>query len=56
MVTDYMIDKAWDKIKETTGIVKFDDTKILNDTDDKLPDYITLRNVVIFITCVIKWC
>ena len=42
MVNDYMLDKVLDKIKETIGIVKFDDTKILIDTNDKLPDYITL--------------
>ena len=36
-----MLDKVLDKIKETIGLVKFDDTKILIDTDDKLTDYIT---------------
>ena len=54
MVNDYMLDKVLDKIKETIGIVKFDNTKILIDTDDKLQDYITLKNVVILITCIIK--
>ena len=54
MINDYMLDKVLDKIKETKGIVKFDDTKILIHTDDKLSDYITLENVVILITCVIK--
>ena len=54
MVNDYTLDKVLDKIKETIGIVKFDDTKILIDTDDKLPDYITLKSFVILITCVIK--
>ena len=49
-----MLDKIIDKIKETIGIVKFDGTRILIDTDDKLPDYITFKNVVILITCVIK--
>ena len=34
MVNDYMLDKVLDKIKETICIVKFDDTKILIDTDD----------------------
>ena len=33
--------------------MKFDDIKILTDADDKLPDYITLKNVLI-LTCVIK--
>ena len=54
MVNDYILDKVSDKIKETISIVKFDDTKILMDTDDELPEYITLKNVVILITCVIK--
>ena len=36
-----MLDKVLDKIQETIGLVKFDDTKILIDTDDKLTDYIT---------------
>ena len=49
-----MLDKVLNKIKETRGIVKFDDTKILIDTHDKLPDYITLTNVVILITYIIK--
>ena len=33
---------------------KFGDTKTLIDTDDKLPDDITFKNVVIIITCIIK--
>ena len=53
-VSDYMLDKVLDKIKETIGIVKLVDTNILFDMDDKLPDYITLKNVVILITCIIK--
>ena len=46
-----MLDKVLDKIKEIIGIEKFDDTKILI---DKLPNKITLKNVVILIACVIK--
>ena len=34
MVNDYMLDKVLDEIKETICIAKFDDTKILIDTDD----------------------
>ena len=49
-----MLDKVLDKIKETIDIWKFDDTKILTDTNDKLPDYITLKNVRILITCIIN--
>ena len=35
-------------------IEKFDDTKILIDTDNKLSDGITLKRIVILMTCVIK--
>lgn len=38
-----MLNKVLNKIKETIGIAKFDNTKVLIDTDDKLPDYITLK-------------
>lgn len=33
---------------------KYDDTNILIDTDDKLLNYITLTNVVIIMTSVVK--
>ena len=49
-----MLDKVSDKIKETIGTIKFDVTKILIDTDDKLPEYITLSNVVMLMTWVVK--
>ena len=54
MVDDYMLDKILDKIKEIMGIEKFDDTKILIDSDDKMSDYITFKNVVILMTCIMK--
>ena len=54
MVYDYMVDKALDKIKERIGIDKFDDIKILIDTDNKVSDGITLKRVVILMTCIIK--
>ena len=40
--------------KEITSIEKFDDTKILIDTANKLPDDITFIKIVILLTCVIK--
>ena len=49
-----MLDKVLDKIKEGIGIEKFDNTKILIDTDNKLPDDITMKNIVIIIICIIK--
>ena len=36
----YMLDKALNKVKEI-NTEKFDNTKVLIDTDDKLQDYIT---------------
>ena len=36
------------------GIEKVDDTKMLIDTDHKLADEVTLKNIVILISCVIK--
>ena len=56
LVDDYMLDKVLKKhrVKEIIGVEKFDNTKILIDTDDELPDDITLKNVVISITYVIK--
>ena len=42
---DYILDKLLDKIKEIVGIGKFDDTKILIDTDDTLPYNITLKKL-----------
>ena len=44
MVNDYMLD----------NIKRIDDTKILINMDNELPDYMTLKNVVILITCIIK--
>ena len=55
MVDDHIINKVLDKIKEITGIEKFDNTKILIDSDDKLPDGITFKKVAILMTDVIKY-
>ena len=49
-----ILDKVLVKIKIKIGIGKFDDTKKLIDTDNKLADKITLKNIVILISCVIK--
>ena len=54
MVDDYILDKVLDKIKEIVGFEKFEDIKILIEADDKLLDDITLENVVILITWIIK--
>ena len=54
MADEYVLDKVLDNIKEIIGIEKFDDTEILMNTDDKLTNDITFKNVVILVTCVIK--
>ena len=54
MVDDYMLDNVLAKITEIIGIEKFDDTMTLIDTEYKLLHEITLKNVVIVMTCVTK--
>ena len=54
MIDDYVLDKVFGKIKEIIVIELFDDTKILIDTDDKLPGKITLEVVVRLMTCTIN--
>ena len=54
VIGDFVLDKVFEKIKEIIRIEKFDDTKTLIATDDKLPDDITLKNVVILMKCAIK--
>ena len=54
MVDDYMLDKALDRIKEIIELEKFDDTEILIHADDKLPDDITLKTVMMLMTYVTK--
>ena len=54
MVDDYMVDKVLEQIKKIIGIEKFDDIKILIETDDNLADDVTLKSVVILTTCVMK--
>ena len=55
MVDDcYMLDKLLDKVKQIVSTEKFDNTKILTDTDNKLLDDITSKNEVILATCVLK--
>ena len=53
MVDNYTLDKV-KKIKEIIGIEKIADSIMLVERDDKLPDDIILKNVVISITCIIK--
>ena len=54
MADDNILDKVLKEIKKLAGIKKFEDVKVLIDADDKFPDDIILKNVVILITCVIQ--
>ena len=54
LIDGYVLDEVLLKIKEIVGTEKFHDTIILIDTDDKPPHDVTLKNVVILITYVIK--
>ena len=49
----YLI-KYQTELKKIIDIEKFDDTKILIDTNDKFPNDITSKNAVILMTCFIK--
>ena len=49
-----MLDNVLFKITEIIGIEKFDDTMTLIDTKYKLLHEISLKNVVILMTCVTK--
>ena len=54
MTDYYMLNTVLGKIKVIIGINKFDDTKILIDTDNKLTDKVTLKNALMLKLCVIK--
>ena len=54
MADDNILDKVLKEIKKLAGIKEFEDVKVLIDADDKFPDDIILKNVVILITYVIK--
>ena len=54
MVDNNNLDKVLDKIKKIITIKKFDDAKTLIDTDYRLPDDITFKNIVALITYAIK--
>ena len=47
MVDDYMLNEVLEKIKEIIGIDKFNDSKILINTYDELPNDITLTIFVV---------
>ena len=49
-----MLNEILDKINLVIAIEAFDNTNILIDTNDKLPDHISLKDVIILITCIIK--
>ena len=54
MVDDYVWDKVLDRIRKIIDIEQFDNTKILIDGDDILPDDITLKNAIALMTSAIN--
>ena len=54
MIDDSVLNKRFDKIKKTIGIVYIDNTAVLIATGDKFPDGFTLENVVTLMTWAIK--
>ena len=54
MVEDYIQHRALSRIKVIVSIEEFDNTEILVDIDDKLPDNIMHKNVLILMTRIIK--
>ena len=54
MVDEYILEHMLEKSKEIKSIEKLDDTEILIDIDDTLGDEITLKNVVMIISCIMK--
>ena len=51
---DNILDKVLNIIKEALSNQKFDDTKILIDTDNKLSDDFTVKNIMNLITVLLK--
>ena len=54
LVYHYILNKVLEKIKMIKDTETFDNTKILIETDDKFAEDITLKNVVMLISFVIK--
>ena len=54
MVDDYVLNNVLDRVEKILGIEEFGNTKILFNTDDVLPDNITLKNAVVLLTSAIK--
>ena len=49
-----MLNEILDKINIVIAIEAFDNTNISIDTNDKLPDHISLKDLIILTTCNIK--
>ena len=54
MTDDYVVGNVLDKIEEIIGIEKIEDTQLLINTENKLPNETNFKKVVILLTCVIK--
>lgn len=53
IIDDNIFDTIFEQIKEIKDIEKFDDVILIN-ANDKLPNNISLKYVVILMTCAIK--
>ena len=49
-----ILHKVIDKIKNIIGAERFDDINIFIETNEKLSNYITLKNFLMLVTCAIK--
>ena len=54
MINYNILDKVLDKITEIIDLKKFNDIKTLIVTDNKLPDDINFKNIVILMAYIIK--
>ena len=54
MTDDCLLDEVLDRIEKVITIEEFGKTKILINTDDILPDNITLKNAFVLVISVIK--
>ena len=54
MTNECILDGVSEKTKMIIGIEKFDNTKKVIEKDNTMADYVTFKNLVILISCVVK--
>lgn len=55
IIDGYILKRVLEKIKMIIGIEEFVNIKLSIDTEDKLDDKIVLKNIVVLVSCVIKF-